>query len=421
MVNDYNYDPNKFITFKKVEEIWATNKKPVVVYLNNPFCQGKDGKNCKFCVHRGIVGETKETVKDFYFNYMPKQFKQYENILNSQELVMVAFGGGTPNYLTAKEFDDYLNLLPQKLKDLPKQIELHSAFVTKEYLDVLAKHNFKIVTFCIQTFDKEILDKWNRLPPKSNTIELMQYTHKLGMFTAVDLITYWNKSEDDISILFEDLEKLKGAEPDEITVSVLYQNKNEDLDKIKRIYKLIRTSMIINFDYINLEESDTKNFNIAPTRYYNSNNKECIKLYGTYIDSLTAIEWDSERKVSTLGIGCFKNQIHDVYSVIGGYKTIYEIYDGNEVKYYLAKDYNFWDECHKLVEKLRKEIGEEIPLGSELIIKNIIQNTGYFFGNFEQGHLNWNIKTDDYDFIDKVSQKINKESNRTDFDILHET
>ena len=112
MVNDFYYDPSKFITFDRVKEIWKENKKPTVVYLNNPFCQGKNGKNCKFCVHRGITQQKKEDVLNFYFDYMPKMFKKYEDIINSQDIKLVAFGGGTPNYLSAEEFGRYLDLLP---------------------------------------------------------------------------------------------------------------------------------------------------------------------------------------------------------------------------------------------------------------------------------------------------------------------
>lgn len=419
MARDYNYLPEKFITFEKVEEIWSTNKKPVVAYLNNPFCQGKCGKNCKFCVHRGVVGETKETVNDFYFDYMPKQFKKYEKVIEQQNFVMVAFGGGTPNYLSAKDFDRYLNLLPEKFKPLPKQIELHAAFITKEFLEVLAKHNFKIVTFCIQTFDKDILNTWNRLPPRDDIVDLMKYNHELGMYTAIDLITYWNSSEDDFVILNNDLNKIKEAEPDEITVSVLYQNKKGDLSYI---YKNLRSTILSVFSgYVNLEQSDTKNLKIAPTRYYKPNNKEFIKLYDTYIDSLTAIEWRLDKSVSTLGIGCFKNQIHDVYSTIGGYKTIYEIYDGSEEKYYLAKDYNFWDEAIKVIKKFKETIGDDIEPGAVISIVNVIQNNNYFFGNFEQGEfITWEISSKNKDVLDKAKALLPKEQ-KTDFDILRET
>lgn len=419
MARDYNYLPEKFITFEKVEEIWSTNKKPVVAYLNNPFCQGKCGKNCKFCVHRGVVGETKETVNNFYFDYMPKQFKKYEKVIEQQNFVMVAFGGGTPNYLSAKDFDRYLNLLPEKFKSLPKQIELHAAFITKEFLEVLAKHNFKIVTFCIQTFDKDILNTWNRLPPKDDIIDLMKYNHELGMYTAVDLITYWNSSEDDFVILNNDLNKIKETEPDEITVSVLYQNKKGDLSYIYR--NLRSTTLSVFSGYVNLEQSDTKNLKIAPTRYYKPNNKEFIKLYDTYIDSLTAIEWRLDKSVSTLGIGCFKNQIHDVYSTIGGYKTIYEIYDGSEEKYYLAKDYNFWDEAIKVIKKFKETIGDDIEPGAVISIVNVIQNNNYFFGNFEQGEfITWEISSKNKDVLDKAKALLPKEQ-KTDFDILRET
>lgn len=420
MVNDFYYDPDKFITFEEVKKLWKTNKKPVVAYLNNPFCQGKNGKNCKFCVHRGITQQKQEDVHNFYFDYMPKMFKKYEEIINEQDIKMVAFGGGTPNYLSAKEFDKYLNLLPEKLKPLPKQIELHTAWLTKDFLDVLAKHNFRIVTFCIQTFDKDTLDKWNRLPAKEETLELMEYAHKLGMTIAVDFITYWTTSDKDFDILYDDLYKIKNIRPEEITISVLYQNKTGDLDEI---YSKLRRAFYMVFpDYENLDGSDKENPGINATRFYSPNSDETRKLYGWYIDSLTAVHWETERTVSTLGIGCYKNQVHDVYSTIGGIKTIYEIYDGDgEERYYLAKDINFWDEVEKIVKKLRNVIGEEIPIGTILTLQNINYTTEFVFGNYQQGDLRWNISSQDEEFINRVREKITPDEPSHDFSLLHET
>lgn len=420
MVNDFYYDPSKFITFDKVKEIWQTNKKPIVVYLNNPFCQGKNGKNCKFCVHRGITQQKKEDVLDFYFDYMPKMFKKYEDIINSQDIKLVAFGGGTPNYLSADEFDKYLELLPEKLKRLPKQIELHTAWLTKEFLEVLAKHNFRVITFCIQTFNEEILNTWNRLPAKEDVLDLMKHTHELGMTIAVDFITYWTKSDSDFDVLYDDLEKIKEIQPEEITVSVLYQNKTGDLDKV---YSKLRRAFYMVFpDYENLDGSDKEKTGVNATRFYSPNSQEVRTLYGWYIDSLTGVHWTTERSVSTLGIGCYKNQIHDVYSTIGGTKTIYEVYDGNgEERYYLAKDLNFWDEALKLINKLRKNIGEDVPIGTILTLQNINYTTEFVFGNYQQGDLHWDMSSQDEDFIKSVREKIMPDKPSHDFSILHET
>lgn len=420
MVNDFYYDPSKFITFDRVKEIWKENKKPTVVYLNNPFCQGKNGKNCKFCVHRGITQQKKEDVLNFYFDYMPKMFKKYEDIINSQDIKLVAFGGGTPNYLSAEEFDRYLDLLPEKLKQLPKQIELHTAWLTKDFLDVLAKHNFRVVTFCIQTFNEEILNKWNRLPSRKDVLDLMKYTHELGMTIAVDFITYWSSSDNDFDILYDDLSKIKEIQPEEITISVLYQNKTGDLNKIYS--KLRRVFYMVFPDYENLDGSAKENPGINATRFYSPNSQEVRDLYGWYIDSLTAVHWVTERSVSTLGIGCYKNQIHDVYSTIGGIKTIYEVYDGNgEERYYLAKDLNFWDEAIKLIGKLRENIGEEVPIGTILKLRNVNYTTEFVFGNYQQGDLDWNMSSQDDDFIKHVRERIMPDKPGHDFSILHET
>ena len=390
------YKLENFVSFEKIEKIWEENKKPVIGYIHNPFCQGMNGKNCSFCVHRGTVGVDNKTVEEFYFEYLPKQFKQYENVIKNNNFEMICFGGGTPNYLSAENFDKFLSLLPKEWKSVPKQIELHAHWITKEFIDVLKKHNFKILTFCIQTFNEEILKRWNRLPSKENVLELMDYCHEIGIDIAVDLMTFWNADEEkDLSILEEDLKKISTVLPEEITISLLYQNRLK-VDKQSIIHYLgkireLRNKYIPN--YINLEQSDTEeNMRIAATRYFKANRKDFQELYFDYIKTLSPIE--GEKPVATLAIGSYKGIVHDAYSIPNYNITYYEVnVDNKESKYYLAKNYNFWDEAIKLISNLKEEYdNKNPPYNSRLLIGNsIINNLNEISSCCEPNHLRWNF------------------------------
>lgn len=383
---DYVYDENKFVDFKKVEELWSKNTRETVLYLHNPFCIKN---NCKYCCHLGYpVTNQKEEVYKFYFDYMPKQLKKYENIINSQNIKLVDFGGGTPNFLHPKLFEKYLKLLPKKIIDLPKVIELHPAYISKGFIDILKKYNFSTLIFCIQTFDKNTLKSQNRMVHNSsNLFSCIRYAKKLGFNVGTDLITYWTKTENDWNILEKDLYLLKWLEPDEITISVLYQNKyyNSDFDGAivyKRISELTRKIVP---DYENPEKTLDNFFNVATTRIYKKDSN-IRKDFDIYINSLTCIPWEHEQGYSTIGIGSYKCRTSDVFSVIGPNYTIYEVTDDNfNARYYLAKDYDFWEEAKKEIDKLKeKSNGAEPPTGLNLIFTNIVKNKGEFYKGFVQ-------------------------------------
>ena len=147
------------------KKFWETNDRPTVVYLHNPFCMTYN--NCFFCCHKGCPknNHTEKEVEDFYFKYMPKLFKQYDSILSKQDIKLVSFGGGTPNYLPADKFEEYLKSIPGYILKARKLIELHPALITEDFIRVLAKYNFTTAIFCFQTFDENILKANGRLVP----------------------------------------------------------------------------------------------------------------------------------------------------------------------------------------------------------------------------------------------------------------
>lgn len=386
-MTNYFYEKEKFISFKKVEELWSKNFRDTVVYLNNPFCKKN---NCSYCCHKGYANPEDKEVQDFYFKHMPQQFDKYKNVIEKQNIKLVSFGGGTPNYLSAKDFDKYLNLLPTKLKEAKKIIELHPAYLTKEFINVLKKYNFDTLVFCIQTFDnKTLINQKRAVPDKPNLFHCFRYAKKLGFNIAVDLITYWTKKEEDYKILEKDLYLLKWLEPHEISISVLYQNKyyNENFNSLEVYKKIYTLTNSILTEYIpeNIDLEDM--YQCAPSRFFKKDFDRSI--FDVYKNSLSCVPWEYEQGYSTLGIGSYKCELSDVYSVIG---PNYVIYETNNQEYYLAKNYNFWDAIRKEIDRLEKLTGEnEVPVGTGIVFTNVVENLGEFYKGFIQGSCKTNI------------------------------
>ena len=403
------YDPEKFIPFEEVEKFWEKSKKALTMgYVHNPFCHGVNGKSCKFCIYRGTTKATKEEVNDYYFNYLPKQFEKYKNVIKGRRFSLIAFGGGTPNYLSAEEFEKFLKLLPKEWKNIPKQIELHTAYITKEWLEMLAKYNFKLLTFCIQTFDEEILKNQNRLPPVKNTVELMKYANELGMYTAVDLISYWSEVslEKNKEILINDLKILREAKPDEISIALLCQERQrtEYVEKDSFIREAISAARFDDYWSTSLcaEEAERlKYVDINPTiinRFFKEKNGEAERLFDAYCRGIQVCD---DYGSFTLGIGDYKGIIHDTFSRPCNGVTIYEVNDGSgEAKYYLARNYNFFDEAIRILTFLKEKMNDDaliVPSDFVLTISGTLNSLVRQGGNccFEQGGLFYSFILDE--------------------------
>lgn len=385
------------VSKKQLEKYWENNIRPTVVYLHNPFC--KTYNNCFYCLHKGCPkgNHTEQEVKQFYFEYMPLLFSYYEDVIKTQDVELVNFGGGTPNYLSAEDFEKYLKLLPKELLLKPKVIELHPALITKEFINVLKMYKFTTLIFCFQTFNEEILKQQGRLPYNDNSFECYEYAKSLGFNVAVDLITYWTTEKGWEKVLYYDLEILRELKPDEITISVLYQNKyNRDDFNGFEVYSKIKTGIDIYFpSYTNPENTLNSGFEVAATRLYRPGSN-IQKEFEIYSNSLTDISWEHEQGYSTLGLGTYKNGDKAAYSIIGPDLLLYEEFIGfdKEPKLHIHREFNFWESARNILNELEKKYGKNPPVGSYIMIQNICQSSNLKqeqFAHFKQGECKYEL------------------------------
>ena len=417
------FKKDDIIDLNKVEEIWSKNTRPVSIYINNPFCMGGyDGKNCRYCVHRGYPSPNDEEVESFY-KYLIKLLEQYNKIIEDNEIKLVNFGGGTPTFIYAKygidAFKKFLSSIDVRIpnfKSIHKMMELHPAYLTEELLDVLHEYGFTTVMFCVQTFSEKILEKENRRFGEpgiwiDKLKNLRYYARELGINVAFDFITFWTANVDnDIYTLNEDLDILKEFEPDEFTISVMCQYKYGSGINIGYLYRGISIAVNRVFPtYINPEDS-LLHPEVTAIRFYNPDNNSVLEDFNIYRNTMTDVGWEYEHGYSTLGLGCYKNQDKAVFSIIGPRYTIYDEFDGFDKLpiYHLGKDYDFWKAAHNILYALEKEYGDnEMQVGSKITLINKCQNQNLAYSHFGQGNCDYSIREPSdipiYDFVDGES------------------
>lgn len=368
------FSSEDIISFEKIKELWAKNNLPTVLYFHNPFCITYD--NCKYCMHKGCPknDHNSEEVLKYYFEYAYSLFKLYDEIIQSQDIKLINFGGGTPNYLDPTLFDKFCSGLPSWFKEKEKIIELHPALISKVYIDILEKWNFKNLIFCFQTFDEKTLNNQGRL--STLNIEVFKYAKQKGFNLAIDLITCWNDNSEDYKILENDLNIVKSLQPDELTISPLYQTKYsksqaELFDIYSKIKKLVNKIIP---DYENPENTLEELFNVCAIRLFKKDS-DIKRVFDIYINSLSDFSWEHNQGYSTLGLGTYKNRDKSVYSIIGGDYIIYEEFNNwLEPKFHLAKNWNFWEAAKNVLSALEEKLGKNPPVGFHIILDNVSQN-----------------------------------------------
>lgn len=378
---------DNIVSLFSYKKLWKENNRPTVVYLHNPFCKTYD--NCGYCMHKGCPkkNHTEEEVEDFYFKYMPKLFKWYDCILSKQDIKLVSFGGGTPNYLSAEKFEEYLKSMPDYILKARKLIELHPALITEDFIRVLAKYNFTTAIFCFQTFDEKILKANGRLiPDYENAFKCMHLAKTLGMNVAADLITYWTTDEGWIDVLRKDFEVL-GEDADEITISVLYQNKynRDDFDGIEVYRKIQRAVNDFYPEWQNPEHTLEDCFNVAATRIYKPGTS-IREDFDVYINSLSDMPWEHEQGYSTFGIGTYKNGDKAAYSMIGPDLLFYEEFIDFDTPPTIHKhrDWSFWEGARNVI-KFYEDLfnGKNPPVGVTLTLQNLCKAANYGIEQFD--------------------------------------
>lgn len=355
----------KEVDFKYIEDIWSKNQYPLGIYIHSPYCRSL----CSYCAYMGNLVD-----KDFdrYFNeVLPESIKRYKPIIDANKVRSIYFGGGTPNYNS-----DMKNLVPalELLKDVKcveKTIELHMGIpITDETLDIVKKYGFNTVILCQQTFNKDLLKKYNRVYTDSNDMtKIVKELHDAGIRCGSDFL-YFEKEP--IEDLIKDMEIAISTDVDEITIAPIYQDKDEkSKNNILKIYDIMsKTGYYAEGPKELLErvwkESKTLRWtkkNLLPLL------TEKDKFF-SFIRGLDDAPPFYPTYTSVLGIGSFNNKIKKTYSNVNCQYYYCENFDGESTRYYLIKEKSFYDKMRDIIDWAEANSVEPPPSGVSFKFQN---------------------------------------------------
>ena len=368
---------NQKISFDEVLDLWRQAKRHDQIYLHFPFCT----TNCRYCVYRGYTEKDGNIKQTYYQDILPKRILGYRDVIKDREWNVLYLGGGTVNcdgdFSSIIPAMETLNMLNPSFKE--KVIEIHTGFrVTEADIDLIASYGFTTAILCVQTFDKAKLREEGRVNAHTTKEEvryLIREFHKRGIKVGIDLIGFRNLAQTSIDLmtLIEDKDSL----PDEITVASLYQDKEERIGEIRQFFNDIRPFME---DYYNLPLDEY----ITDETLLDFN---CFRMYRKGVDTHYFYSFmdyldDSENRgyECVLGIGSYRNQDKDTYSVVNGRFAYSERLEGveKEPQFILMRKLSFWDKCRRALDWLEEQYGGNNPsFFTEVRFKNNPEGVGH--------------------------------------------
>ena len=177
---------------------------------------------------------------------MPNSIKPFLPIIESRNIGNYFFGGGTPSLMKPETMISIFNLFPDFKAVKSKTFEIHPAIYSDEQLDVLAEYGFNCCIIGIQSFDKSVLLRQNRMHATYEEIlNLILKIKDRGMYVAGDIIYKMDIIDAD-KIFKQDLACLESMNLDVISLQNNY-DLNSSKEVVENFLNIIEDSRIPEF------------------------------------------------------------------------------------------------------------------------------------------------------------------------------
>jgi oxygen-independent coproporphyrinogen-3 oxidase len=150
----------------------------ISLYIHIPFCRTR----CLFCGCHTFVGNKDQT--DPYVDALIREMNIATSIINpARTLRQVAVGGGSPNFLEAKQIDRLLQALRSIFslaEDAELSVEIDPRSSTKEKLSAFLQHGFNRFSLGVQDFSPIVLNRVRRGQGLMQVEETVRFLREWG-------------------------------------------------------------------------------------------------------------------------------------------------------------------------------------------------------------------------------------------------
>ena len=168
----------------------SNTDQPLSMYFHIPFCDTL----CFYCACNKIATK-KRSKADIYLDYLEKEMALHATLYDKNRSVeQLHFGGGTPTFLTDKQFNRIMILIRKYFTitdgiNRDYSIEIDPRSVTKSSIRKLADHGFNRFSLGVQDVNPIVQKAVNRIQPTQMVIDIIKACREVNARSiSVDLI-----------------------------------------------------------------------------------------------------------------------------------------------------------------------------------------------------------------------------------------
>ncbi|MDC2863350.1 radical SAM family heme chaperone HemW [Bacillus sp. BP-3] len=156
-------------------------------YIHIPFCQ----HICHYCDFNKVFIERQPVEQ--YLQYLEKEIVNTINKTSFKEMKTIFVGGGTPTALNMEQTKQLLDIINRRLRPFAPNCELtfeaNPGDLPKEKLNLLLEGGVNRISFGVQTFRDELLEKIGRRHTREDAFIAIREAKEIGFANInVDLI-----------------------------------------------------------------------------------------------------------------------------------------------------------------------------------------------------------------------------------------
>jgi oxygen-independent coproporphyrinogen-3 oxidase len=179
-------------TAKRFEDDLIENNRnssaPVSLYLHIPFCDTL----CYFCGCNTIITRNREKISEYIVALKKEIDRTASFIAKKRNVVQMAWGGGTPSYLSPEEISDLAKYIRERFTfayEAEISVEIDPRELTFDHLKAFVDGGANRFSLGVQDFNDEVQAAVNRIQPDALTHQVFQWSRELGINSInIDLI-----------------------------------------------------------------------------------------------------------------------------------------------------------------------------------------------------------------------------------------
>lgn len=230
-----------------LKQLWMPeNRNALFLYVHIPFCETR----CSFCNLLSLAGSN-TSLKEKYVATLLREARSLGDCIDPATFNRMAYGGGTPSYLSSEQLHSLVYELPKILKISPRNIpcsfEVSPSTLTAEKAAILADAGIDRISIGIQTFNNEEVRKLGRCQSRQDVESALDLIRQYRFNTLnIDLI--YGCENQDIQSWRESLKSALAWKPEELYLYPLYirpqtglaDKNNSWADNRLRFYRIAR-------------------------------------------------------------------------------------------------------------------------------------------------------------------------------------